>query len=85
MDKKTDKLNKEILSMVLHRDLEYAEAEYRIYSTFNDLLLEYQNDFIKALKQKLDHFDLSFDEFVHRFNRLYGRYHVLYELSLIHI
>lgn len=74
-----DQANKEILSMILHRDLEYAEAEHRIYSAFNDLLLEYQKDFIKGLKQKLDHFDLSFDEFVHRFNRLYGRYHVIYE------
>ena len=74
-----DHANKKILSMVLHRDLEYAEAEHKIYSAFNDLLLEYKNDFIKGLKQKLDHFDISFDEFVHRFNRLYGRYHVIYE------
>jgi hypothetical protein len=79
-----DQANKKILSMILHRDLEYAEAEHRIYSAFNDLLLEYQNDFIKGLKQKLDHFDLSFDEFVHRFNRLYGRYHVLYENRWCH-
>ena len=76
-----DHANKKILSMILHRDLEYAEAEHRIYSEFNAMLLEYQKDFIKGLKQKLEHFDLSFDEFVHRFNRLYGRYHVRYELD----
>ena len=73
-----DQANKEILSMISDRDQAYREAENKIYDLFYAMLGDYEYNFIRGLKQKLDHFDLSFDEFVHRFNRLYGRYHVTY-------
>jgi hypothetical protein len=79
-----DQANDEILSMISDRKQAYREAENKIYDLFYAMLGDYEYNFIRGLKQKLDHFDLSFDEFVHRFNRLYGRYHVLYKNRWCH-
>lgn len=79
-----DKAKEEILSIVSDRDQAYREAQNKIYDLFYHLLYDYEYDFIRELRNKLEHSDLSFDEFVHRFNRLYGRYHVLYENRWCH-
>jgi len=66
-------------SLISKREKSCNELSAMVDKNFQKLVDLYENQIISDLKDRLRLSGISFDEYVFRYNRMFGRYHCLYE------
>jgi len=66
-------------SLISKREKSCNELSAMVDKNFQKLVDFYENQIISDLKDRLRSSGISFDEYVFRYNRMFGRYHCLYE------
>jgi hypothetical protein len=66
-------------SLISKRKKECDKLSKLIDDEYNSLVELYENQIISDLKKRLRSSGISFDEYVFRYNRMFARYHCLYE------